>query len=210
MGIGKRHLWKIDDVLDPISNFWENIEEDMSSYVESLTELEAKSISTEKFKSDFTEYFNNIANRSLYKEIKEAEDIVTKVLWNLLTKEDKEDLFHDDIDFFNDWIDRCPKDLLDKYVKHLSKGESIRDSIDKSLNYGDYFDAANISPTAVNVSSKWGTLSICSTDKNILDKLKDLFESNGNKLISKSEDSVDMVDGVDIILYTYHFSIKNI
>ena len=139
-------------------------------------------------------YFNNIANRSLYKEIKEAEDIVTKVLWNLLTKEDKEDLFHDDIDFFNDWIDRCPKDLLDKYVKHLSKGESIRDSIDKSLNYGDYFDAANISPT----------------DKNILDKLKDLFESNGNKLISKSEDSVDMVDGVDIILYTYHFSIKNI
>ena len=57
-------------------------------------------------------------------------------------------------------------------------------SIDKSLNYGDYFDAANISPTAVNVSSKWGTLSICSTDKNILDKLKDLFESNGNKLIS--------------------------
>ena len=51
---------------------------------------------------------------------------------------------------------------------------------------------------------------MCSTDKNILDKIKDLFESNGNKLISKTEDSVDMVDGVDIILYTYHFSIKNI
>lgn len=210
MGIGKRHLWKIDDVLDHTSNFWENIEEDMEAYVESLSELEVKSISTEKFKKDFTDYFNNIANRTLYKEIKDAEKIVTKVLWNLLQDEDKKDLFHGDIDFFNDWIDNCPKELLDKYVKRLSKGESIKDSIDKSLNYSDYFDAANLSPTSVNVSSKWGTISLCSTDKRVLDKLKNLFESNGNKLISRSEDTVDMVDGEDIILHTYHFSIKKI
>ena len=210
MGIGKRHLWKIDDVLDHTSNFWDNIEDDMQTYVDSLTEIEVDSISTEKFKTDFTEYFNNIANRTLYKEIKDAEDIVTRVLWNLLGKEDKEDLFHGDIDFFNDWIDNCPKDLLDKYVGRLSKGESIRESIEESLNYSDYFKAANLSPTSVNVSSSFGMLSLCSTNKDVLDNIQKLFEINGNELKSKSEDVVDVLDGEEVILYTYHFSIKKL
>ena len=210
MGIGKRHMWKIDDVLDHTSNFWDNIEEDMQTYVESLTDIEVNSISTEKFKTDFTEYFNNIANRTLYKEIKDAEDIVTRVLWNLLGKEDKEDLFHGDIDFFNDWMDNCPKDLLDKYVERLSKGESIRESIEESLNYSDYFKAANLSPTSVNVSSSFGMLSLCSTNKGVLDNITKLFETNGNELKSKSEDVVDVLDGEEVILYTYHFSIKKL
>jgi len=210
MGIGKRHVWKIDDVLDHTSNFWDNIEEDMQTYVESLTEIEVNSISTEKFKTDFTEYFNNIANRTLYKEIKDAEDIVTRVLWNLLVKEDKEDLFHGDIDFFNDWIDNCPKELLDKYVERLSKGESIRESIEESLNYSDYFKAANLSPTSVNVSTSFGMLSLCSTNKDVLDNIQKLFETNGNELKSKSEDVVDVLDGEEVILYTYHFSIKKL
>ena len=210
MGIRKRHLWKIDDVLDHTSNFWDNIEDDMQTYVDSLTEIEVDSISTEKFKTDFTEYFNNIANRTLYKEIKDAEDIVTRVLWNLLGKEDKEDLFHGDIDFFNDWIDNCPKDLLDKYVGRLSKGESIRESIEESLNYSDYFKAANLSPTSVNVSSSFGMLSLCSTNKDVLDNIQKLFETNGNELKSKSEDVVDVLDGEEVILYTYHFSIKKL
>ncbi len=210
MGIGKRHLWKIDDVLDHTSNFWDNIEEDMQTYVDSLTDIEVNSISTEKFKTDFTEYFNSIANRTLYKEIKDAEAIVTRVLWNLLGKEDKEDLFHGDIDFFNDWIDNCPKDLLDKYVGRLSKGESIRESIEESLNYSDYFKAANLSPTSVNVSSSFGMLSLCSTNKDVLDDIQKLFETNGNKLKSKSEDVVDVLDGEEVILYTYHFSIKKL
>jgi hypothetical protein len=210
MGIGKRHLWKIDDVLDHTSNFWDNIEDDMQTYVDSLTEIEVDSISTEKFKTDFTEYFNSIANRTLYKEIKDAEDIVTRVLWNLLGKEDKEDLFHGDIDFFNDWIDNCPKDLLDKYVGRLSKGESIRESIEESLNYSDYFKAANLSPTSVNVSSSFGMLSLCSTNKDVLDNIQKLFEINGNELKSKSEDVVDVLDGEEVILYTYHFSIKKL
>ena len=210
MGIGKRHLWKIDDVLDHTSNFWDNIEDDMQTYVDSLTEIEVDSISTEKFKTDFTEYFNNIANRTLYKEIKDAENIVTRVLWNLLGKEDKEDLFHGDIDFFNDWIDNCPKDLLDKYVGRLSKGESIRESIEESLNYSDYFKAANLSPTSVNVSSSFGMLSLCSTNKDVLDNIQKLFETNGNELKSKSEDVVDVLDGEEVILYTYHFSIKKL
>jgi hypothetical protein len=59
MGIGKRNMWKIDDVLNHASDFWENIEEDMEAYIESLSELEVKSASTDKFKSDFTEYFKN-------------------------------------------------------------------------------------------------------------------------------------------------------
>ena len=203
-------MWKIDDVLDHTSNFWDNIEDDMQTYVDSLTEIEVDSISTEKFKTDFTEYFNNIANRTLYKEIKDAEDIVTRVLWNLLGKEDKEDLFHGDIDFFNDWIDNCPKDLLDKYVGRLSKGESIRESIEESLNYSDYFKAANLSPTSVNVSSSFGMLSLCSTNKDVLDNIQKLFETNGNELKSKSEDVVDVLDGEEVILYTYHFSIKKL
>ena len=47
MGINKRHLWKIDEVLDPTSNFWENIDEDMESYIDSLSEEQVKSISAE-------------------------------------------------------------------------------------------------------------------------------------------------------------------
>jgi hypothetical protein len=210
MGIGKRHMWKIDDVLNHASNFWENIEEDMEAYIGSLSELEVKSVSTEKFKTDFTEYFNSIANRTLYTEIKEAEDIVTTVLWSLLTQEDKVDLFHEDVDFFNDWIDNCPNELLDKYVAKMSNGESLKDSIDKSLNYTDYFDAANLSPNTVNVSSKYGTLSFCSTSKEALERVQSVFEKNGNKLISKSEDTLDVIDGEEVILYTYHFSIKEV
>ena len=210
MGIGKRNKWKIDDVLNHASDFWENIEEDMEAYIESLSELEVKSASTDKFKSDFTEYFNNIANRTLYKGIKDAEDIVTTVLWGLLQPEDKEDLFHGDVDFFNDWIDNCPNELLDSYVNKLSKGESLKDSIEKSLHYSDYFDAANISPTAINVSSKFGTLALCSTNKTSLDSVKDLFEKNGNKFLSSSKATVDVIDGEEIILHTYHFSIKKL
>lgn len=203
-------MWKIDDVLNHASDFWENIEEDMEAYIESLSELEVKSASTDKFKSDFTEYFNNIANRTLYKGIKDAEDIVTTVLWGLLQPEDKEDLFHGDVDFFNDWIDNCPNELLDSYVNKLSKGESLKDSIEKSLHYSDYFDAANISPTAINVSSKFGTLALCSTNKTSLDSVKDLFEKNGNKFLSSSKATVDVIDGEEIILHTYHFSIKKL
>jgi len=188
MGINKRHLWKIDEVLDPTSNFWENIEEDMESYIDSLSEEQVKSISAEKFKVDFTEYFNNIANRTLYKEIKDAEDIVTKVLWSQLTSEDKEDVFHNDVGFFSDWIDSCPKDLLGTYVKMLGEGKSLKDAIETSLNYSDFFDAANI----------------CSTSKEPLDKLKKVLEASNHKLISESEEPIEP----NLTLYTYHFLIK--
>jgi len=204
MGIDKRHLWQIDEVLDHTSNFWENIEEDMEAYLDSLTESQVKSISAEKFKVDFTEYFNNIANRTLYKEIKDAEKIVTKVLWSQLTSEDKADVFHGDIDFFGDWIDSCPKELLNVYVKMLGEGKSLKSAIEKTLNYSDFFDAANLSPESINVSSKKNRLSICSTSKETLDKLKDILESNGNKIISKAEETIEP----DLILYTYHFLVK--
>ena len=204
MGISKRHLWKIDEVLDHTSNFWENIEEDMEAYLDSLSDDQVQSISAEKFKVDFTEYFNNIANRTLYKEIKDAEKIVTKVLWSQLTSEDKSDIFHDDIGFFSDWIDSCPKDLLNTYVKMLAEGKSLKDAIEKSFNYADFFEAANLSPKSVNVSLRKNRLSICSTSKVPLDKLKDILVSSKNKLISETEEPIEP----DLILYTYHFLIK--
>jgi hypothetical protein len=204
MGIERRHLWKIDEVLDHTSDFWDNIEEDMEAYIESLSEAQVKSISTEKFKVDFTEYFNNIANRTLYKEINEAEKIVTKVLWSQLSSEDKSDIFHGDIDFFGDWIDSCPKELLNVYVKMLGEGKSLKSAIEKTLDYSDFFDAANLSPESINVSSKKNRLSICSTSKEPLNKLKDILESTGNKMISSTEEPIDP----DLILYTYHFLIK--
>jgi len=204
MGLDKRHTWKIDEVLYPSSLFWDNIEEDMGSYLKSLSEKEIKSISTERFKSDFNEYFNNIANRTLYKEIKEAEEIVTKVLWSQLTSEDKHDIFHDDVEFFSDWIDNCPKDLLNDYVKLLGEGKSLKDSIEKSLNYGDFFDAANLSPLAVNVNIKKGRLSLCSTSKSSLDKIKEMFEKQGHKLTAYSEETIDD----DLTLYSCHFFIE--
>ena len=203
MGINKRHLWKIDEVLDPTSNFWENIEEDMESYIDSLSEEQVKSISAEKFKVDFTEYFNNIANRTLYKEIQEAEAIVTKVLWSQLTSEDKEDIFHGDIGFFGDWIDNCPKDLLDTYVKLLSEGKSLKDSIDKSLDFSNYFDAVNLTPKSINVSTKRNRLIISSTSKEPLEQVKNIFEEAGHKLTVSKEEPIDD----NLTLYTYHFLI---
>jgi len=204
MGINKRHLWKIDEVLDPTSNFWENIEEDMESYIDSLSEEQVKSISAEKFKVDFTEYFNNIANRTLYKEIKEAEDIVSKVLWSQLTSEDKEDVFHNDLGFFSDWIDSCPKELLNSYVKLLGEGKSLKGAIEETLNYSDFFDAANLSPSSINVSLNKNRLSICSTSKEPLDKLEKILKASGHTAISKTEEPIDP----DLILYTYHFLVK--
>jgi len=205
MGIDKRHMWKIDEVLDHESLFWENIEEDLQSYLDSLSEKEVNSISTERFKTDFTEYFNNIANRTLYKEIKEAEEIVTKVLWGQLSSEDKQDIFHNDIEFFSDWIDNCPKDLLNGYVKLLSEGKSLKESIEKSLNYSDYFDAANLAPSSVNVSVKKDRLSLCSTSKTSLDKIKKILEGIGHKFTSYTEETIED----DIILYSCHFFIKD-
>ena len=205
MGIDKRHMWKIDEVLDHTSLFWENIEEDMEDYIESLTEAQVKSISTERFKNDFTEYFNNIANRTLYKEIQEAEAIVTKVLWSQLSGEDKEDIFHNDIDFFSDWIDSCPKDLLNTYVKLLGEGKSLKESIEKSMNYSNYFDAANLAEQSVNVSIKNDRLSICSTDKKALDKLKSMIESLGHASSAIKEETIDE----NLTLYTYHFILKS-
>ena len=198
-------MWKIDEVLDHTSVFWENIEEDMEDYIESLTEAQVKSISTERFKNDFTEYFNNIANRHLYKEIKEAEEIVTKVLWSQLTSEDKKDIFHNDIGFFSDWIDKCPKDLLNDYVKLLGEGKSLKDSIEKSLNYSNYFDAVNLAPKSINVSMKMGRMVVSSTSKESLDKVKNMFEQLGNKMTSFSEEPIDE----DLVLYTYHFLIES-
>ena len=204
MGISKRHLWKIDEVLDHTSNFWDNIEEDMEAYIESLSESQVKSISTEKFKVDFTEYFNNIANRTLYKEIEEAEKIVTKVLWSQLDSEDKEDIFNNDIGFFSDWVDSCPKDLLNTYVKLLSEGKSLKGAIEESLNYSDFFDAANLSPNSINVSLKKNRLSICSTSREPLDKLEKILKVSGYITISKTDETIDP----DLTLYTYHFLIK--
>ena len=204
MGIERRHLWKIDEVLDHTSDFWDNIEEDMEAYIESLSEAQVKSISTEKFKVDFTEYFNNIANRTLYKEIGEAEKIVTKVLWSQLTSEDKKDIFHDDVGFFSDWIDSCPKELLHSYVKLLGEGKSLKGAIEESLNYSDFFEAANLSPNSINVSFKKNRLSICSTSREPLDKLEKILKASGHTIITKAEESIDP----DLILYTYHFLIK--
>ena len=204
MGINKRQLWQIDEVLDHTSNFWENIEEDMEAYLESLSEEQMNSISAEKFKIDFTEYFNNIANRTLYKEIEEAEKIVTKVLWSQLTSEDKQDIFHNDVGFFSDWIDSCPKELLNSYVKLLGEGKSLKGAIEESLNYSDFFDAANLSPSSINVSLKKNRLSICSTSREPLDKLEKILKVSGYITISKTDETIDP----DLTLYTYHFLIK--
>ena len=204
MGIDKRHMWKIDEVLDHTSDFWEGIEEDMEDYIESLTEAQVKSISTERFKNDFTEYFNNIANRTLYKEIKEAEKIVTKVLWSQLTSEDRQDIFHNDVGFFSDWIDSCQKELLNSYVKLLGEGKSLKGAIEESLNYSDFFEAANLSPSSINVSFKKNRLSICSTSREPLDKLEKILKASGHTIITRAEEPIEP----DLILYTYHFLIK--
>ena len=125
------NLWTVDDVFNPKSEFWKKMYGDVDSYFNNMDKTEIDTIHKRAFQdriSDFVDYFKSLSNTDkpkVVKEIEQSEEIVTEVLWNLVGKNDREILFHNDIDYFNDFIDTCPDPLLEVYINKLASGESL-------------------------------------------------------------------------------------
>jgi len=180
------YRWTIDDVLDPNSAFWKK----MYSDIKEKPETGLESIERDMWKDrigEFLAYFkqNSIKETEDVKSIKDTEFLIVDVLWGLVSEEDKEILFHDDVEYFNDWIDTCPPPLLDEYIKRISKGESLIGSKSTNKRYDkiikNTIEASN-SPQSCNVTISDGKLILCSTNHEALKKFKTVMVKLGNKV----------------------------
>ena len=180
------YKWTIDDVLDPNSAFWKKMYSDIKDRPETGLETIERDMRKERI-SEFLDYFKNQSKpeKDLLNNIKDTEFVIVDVLWGLVSKEDKEVLFHDDIEYFNDWIDSCPPPLLDEYIKRISRGESLISG--KTVNKEDDNIIRNTikkstSPQSCNVTISDGKLILCSTNHEALKKFKSVMVKLGNKV----------------------------
>jgi hypothetical protein len=202
--------WTIDQVLDPESKFWDKLLGDMDIYLSTLDPESINALGSEPFRSriaDFITFFKGKAEENeVLKEIEKVEDVVTGTLWSLIKDEDRHILFDNDIDYFSDWIDSCPRELLDIYIKALSKGESLNDVSDTELDLTGIIQKSNIKEDMCNVSVYNGKLILSSTDKKLLDKFKIVMVEAGNTLkdyrTDKSPDNLKTI-------HTYIFEITH-
>ena len=82
------------------------------------------------FKEKMEEFIQGFKVKKLKKSkkftpIQDQELVIVEVLWSLVNAVDKELLFHNDIEYFTDFIDTCPQPLLDSYIARLSSGEGL-------------------------------------------------------------------------------------
>ena len=162
----------------------------MYSDIKEKPETGLESIERDMWKDrigEFLAYFkqNSIKETEDVKSIKDTEFLIVDVLWGLVSEEDKEILFHDDVEYFNDWIDTCPPPLLDEYIKRISKGESLIGSKSTNKRYDkiikNTIEASN-SPQSCNVTISDGKLILCSTNHEALKKFKTVMVKLGNKV----------------------------
>jgi hypothetical protein len=129
---------------------------------------------------------------------------VTNALWSLINDDDKHVLFENDIEYFSDWVDSCPRELLDIYIKALSKGESLNDVSKTEYDLTQIIRYANVQEDMCNVSVFEGNLILCSTNKELLDKFKIVMVESGNKLrYYRTDKNKD-----DLTLHTYIFEVR--
>ena len=203
------HLYTVDDVFDPQSKFWKNIYQDMKSHTENISEGPFD-LGAESYKnriSDFIDYFKSIPKdngKKLIKEIENTEQLIVDVLWNLLSSADKELLFHDSIDYFEDWMDSCPQPLLDLYVNRLAKGESLTDLkiIGKKEKIKPKNNTQKQDGCRVKVVN--GKLIIFSTDHINLKKITKIMINHGNKVEAYKEERLEP----NLTMHSYIFQIK--
>ena len=202
------HRWTIDDVLNPKSKFWGVMYKEIEMYLDSAPSEEICEIDSEPFCdkiSDFINYFKTISpknTKQLIDEIENAEETVTNVLWNLINDIDKEFLFYDDINYFGEWIDICPKELLDIYIKLLASDEPI--STSKPDNIVEVIRSATKNKNSCNVSIHNGRLILCSTNHGLLKKFKASMVDSGNIKCEYRKDTMDK----DLVIHSYIFDIK--
>ena len=213
----KNRNWTIDEVLDPSSKFWDKVYIDVELYLDSLEKSEIEELGKTPFTnriSDFIEYFKSLSpsnQLSVHKDIAKTENLIVDVLWNLISKEDKELLFQNNIEYFNNWIDTCPQELLDVYINKLANGETLSskdrpaiNSIPESASILDIIKSSNTDINACNVSIHRGKIIISAITKEILNKFKTLMLKAGNKLYEYRHDRTDS----GILMHSYIFEIN--
>jgi hypothetical protein len=198
------YIWSVDDVFDPKSKFWKTIYNEAKNYVEDSGD-DVFDIKSEVFKTrinDIVEYFKNKnkaeqISKTMSKDIQETEFLVVNTIWNLLSEEDRDILFHNDIDYFTDWMDTCPQPLLDAYIRKLSNGEILLQSqkdIKLPLDKKEICTASIVN----------GKLVLCSTNHTTLKKFTKILINHGNRVEAYKEEKTDS----NLILHSYIFRIK--
>ena len=203
------YRWTIDDVLDPNSAFWKKMYNDIKDKPETGLEAIERDMWKERI-GEFLDYFKMHPTKESeeIKNIKDTEFLIVDVLWNLVSEEDKEILFHNDLEYFNDWIDSCPPPLLDEYIKRISRGEGLINtkSVNKSTNniIRKTIESSN-SPQSCNVTISDGKLILCSTNHEALKKFKTVMVKLGNKVQAYTVNKNDKDEEV----HSYIFEMKN-
>lgn len=206
------HLYTIDDVFDPKSKFWKKIYHDMKSHTEDISSG-TFDLGAESYKdriADFIDYFKSASkgdSKQILKDIENTEEIVVDVLWNLLSSTDKELLFHNNIEYFEDWMDTCPQPLLDIYINKLAKGESLTNlKIVGKINEPKLKEKVNNipKPEGCKVKISNGKLILCSTDHTNLKKITKIMINHGNLVEAYKEELLE----TDLTMHSYIFQIK--
>jgi hypothetical protein len=211
------NLWTVDDVFNPKSEFWKKMYGDVDSYFNNMDKTEIDTIHKRAFQdriSDFVDYFKSLSKTDkpkVVREIEQSEEIVSEVLWNLVGKNDREILFHNDIDYFNDFIDTCPDPLLEVYINKLASGESllnyaVREHLKPAKEKKKPEESNNIknTPTPVTVQVIDGKLVISSTNLKALKKFSKIMIENGNRVEAYKEETPEYSKTI----YSYIFTIK--
>jgi len=208
-------LWTVDDVFNPKSEFWKKMYGDVDSYFNNMDGTEIDTIHKSVFHDriqDFVDYFKSLSSTDkpkVVREIEETEEIVSEVLWNLVGKGDREILFHDDIEYFNDFIDTCPDPLLEVYINKLANGESLlnyvpelSDSLKDKIEKPKSSKKLKTHPVTVHVMD--GKLVISSTNLITLKKFTKIMIDNGNRVEAYKEETPELNETI----YSYIFAIK--
>jgi len=209
------YRWNIDDVLDPKSGFWKHVCKDIKGYFYSLEDDEREDLNIEPFSNRITKFiecFDNLSSKNkklVHDDIVETESLITEVLWDLVHLQDKEILFHNNIEYFSDWIDTCPQVLLDMYIHKLSKGEKLTNHIPKkkpiqSRTIHEAIRKSIFNNNSCNVSIFNGKLILSSTNHDILKKFKKIIIKSGNIEYEYREDKTE----TDTTIHAYIFEMN--
>ena len=204
------NLWTVDDVFNPKSEFWKKMYGDVDSYFNKMETTEIDTIHKRAFQdriSDFVDYFKSLSKTDkpkVVREIDHPEEIVSEVLWNLVGKTDREILFHNDIDYFNDFIDTCPDPLLEVYINKLASGESLLNYTIKERKKPEEPKKTNKKSTPVTVQVVDGKLVISSINLTALKKFTKIMIENGNRVEAYKEETPEHSKTI----YSYIFAIK--
>ena len=220
--------WLIDDVLDVSSKFWKYNKYDLDEFFTRITPLRTNKLFRideqvvnddpllDHF-SEFISFFQDLAPEEIQEYVDFLEDNESPMLsdhfWKLMDRQDRRELFNNDLDKFDKWYSTLHQSELDYYmgriagnirlvpstkvlefVKKLNglTGEKTRKIKSYPLTPGKY----------ITVQLIGDKLAISSKDIKRLDSVKDLLLSRGNVFLEERY-KVNPASGEKI--YTYLF-----